>query len=161
MTLYLLRHGDAIEHGYEDAERPLSEIGKEQAAVVGKFMRASGISPDRIVSSPLKRARQMADLIHRGLATGTRSVSEYLVPGTDSLQLIRQLNEFPDTSALLVGHEPQLRTFLSTLVTGTADAHIALRKGTLASLDIRIPVVPGSASLKWLLTNEQMRSMPG
>jgi len=158
VTLYLLRHGDAIEIGYDDAERPLSQVGEQQASVVGKFLRASRISLDRIISSPLVRAKQTADLIHDELGTKVCSTSEYLVPGADQRQLIAHIHQLSEASVLLVGHEPQLRTFLSTLVTGTPHAEFALRKGTLASVDIGSPIVPGTGTLRWLLTNDQMRA---
>lgn len=58
--LLLVRHGQTAENarglllGRQDP--PLSEIGRRQAAALGRM-----ISPARVVSSPLRRARQTAE----------------------------------------------------------------------------------------------------
>lgn len=161
MTLYLLRHGDAIEQGYDDASRPLSSLGEEQAGVVARMLTSSNITVDRILVSPLLRAKQTATIIREILDVKEFLVSEYLVPGTDHRQLFGQLNTLSDRSVLLVGHEPQLRGFISALMSDTGDSGIELRKGTLVCVDVVRPIQPGRGMLKWLLTTEQMRRCQG
>jgi phosphohistidine phosphatase SixA len=161
MILYCLRHGDVLEQGYDDVSWPLSSLGEEQAAAAAKTLKASNINVDRILASPLMRAKQMAAIIQTMLEVKEFSLSEYLVPGTDHRQLFQYLNTLSDRSVLLVGHEPQLRGFISALVNKTRDCGIELRKGTLVCLDVARPIQPGGGMLKWLLTAEQMRHWQG
>ena len=66
MDLYLIRHADALALGErgitEDAARPLSAKGESQAQRVGAVLRRKGIVLDKLVTSPLVRARQTTDL---------------------------------------------------------------------------------------------------
>ena len=103
----------------------------------------------------------MATIIKKMLGVKELTSSEYLVPGTDHRQLFQYLNTLSDRSVLLVGHEPQLRGFISALVSKTRDSGIELRKGTLVCVDAAQPMQPGGGMLKWLLTAEQMKHWQG
>jgi phosphohistidine phosphatase len=65
MKLYFLRHGEADWPNWDrpDDERPLTERGKKEMRKVAKFLRALDIPIEEIISSPLPRARQTADII--------------------------------------------------------------------------------------------------
>ena len=67
MELYLIRHADALALGErgisEDAERPLSEKGEDQARAAAAALRKRGIELDRLYTSPLLRAHQTADIL--------------------------------------------------------------------------------------------------
>jgi probable phosphoglycerate mutase len=60
-----MRHG-AVDYvapdgrRYSSEERPLSAAGREQARAAGRFLRAAGVRPDRIISSDLPRTVQTA-----------------------------------------------------------------------------------------------------
>ena len=56
MELYLLRHGIAEDHATSDADRALTDEGREKVHRVMKRAAASGVSPSLIISSPYKRA---------------------------------------------------------------------------------------------------------
>ena len=155
--MYLLRHGDALESGYDDVLRPLSSHGEGHAAFVAEMLSSSNIVIDRILSSPLLRAKQTASIIQEKLGIKKFEVTEYLVPGTDQRQLIQQLNMLSDHSVLLVGHEPLLHTFI-TVFAGDGEAlRVELRKGTLVCMDIQTPFRRGGGELKWVRTTDQMR----
>ena len=126
MFLYILRHGEAIEQGYEDAERPLSSLGKEQALIASKAIKALGVGLDAVLSSTIERAKQTAKMIEKELGVKTFSMTQYLIPGSDHLELIKQLNELKYNHLLLVGHEPHLSAFISLLVNGKTYSHIEL-----------------------------------
>ena len=63
--IYLMRHGQTqlnVEHRFQGrADIPLNEKGLRQAAEAGRALRAAGIVPDRIYTSPLRRAMQTAE----------------------------------------------------------------------------------------------------
>jgi len=159
MLLYLLRHGDAVEQGFDDVSRPLSPLGEEQAANAANYFISLNLSLDLILSSPLLRAKQTAEIIGKVMNVAECRTTEYLVPQTSERELLRQLNECGRNSVLLVGHEPHLRALVSLLVAGSRHANIAVKKGVLLSLETSTPVQPVSAVLKWMLTNEQMKRM--
>ena len=159
MQLYLLRHGDALDAGYTDAHRPLSPLGEEQSAAVASALRSLSILPQLIISSPLLRARQMAQIVHQELRSSRCISSEYLAPGSDERQLFHYLNELKKPSAVLVGHEPQLREVASLLCTGTKTLRLELRKASIVAIASSLPVGPGSGTLSFLLPYEHMRAL--
>ncbi|HEV8538536.1 MAG TPA: phosphohistidine phosphatase SixA [Bacteroidota bacterium] len=161
MLLYLLRHGDALESGDDDASRPLSPLGEEQAMAAANTLIALHLYVEIILSSPLVRAKQTAECIRTVLRNPPHSVTEYLTPGTHERQLFRQLSECGRQSALLVGHEPHLREFTSLLISGSRHSRVEVRKGTMLCLETSIPVGSGSGGLKWMLTSEQMKRLVG
>ncbi len=69
MDLVLFRHADALNVGEAgiktDEERPLSDKGKVRAKASARGLKALGLKPDLILSSPLVRARQTAEIVAR------------------------------------------------------------------------------------------------
>ncbi len=158
MLLYLLRHGDALDNpSLHDSERPLSKLGLEQSRTAANFFKASRISFDLIVSSPLLRALQMASTIKEQLKVAQLITSEYLVPGSNHRELIELLNEQKAESILLVGHEPHLSTTIALLVFGETTPRVEMKKASCACLEVPRPIEKGRGALKWLLTAEQMK----
>jgi broad specificity phosphatase PhoE len=70
-VLYLVRHGQAS-FGTDDYDR-LSDLGKEQALITGRFLASQGIEPDRIVHGEMLRQRQTAQGIIEGLGLTTEA----------------------------------------------------------------------------------------
>ena len=64
-VLYLVRHGQAS-FGTDDYDR-LSDLGKEQSRITGRFLAAQGIDPDRIVHGEMLRQRQTAEGLLEGM----------------------------------------------------------------------------------------------
>ena len=79
MNLYVLRHGLARErNGREyvnDDERPLTAKGVKRMTRQVKGMNALGLSMDAIITSPLVRAAQTAEIVHKGLRKPGRLVT--------------------------------------------------------------------------------------
>jgi phosphohistidine phosphatase len=140
MNLYVLRHASAGEKRANpvlDRKRPLDKEGKQQCILVGSYLNALRINVDLIVSSPLKRALQTASLVGTELGyESTIQLSEELAPGgtvEGFRRLIDGLGEHENV--LVIGHNPSLSTFLSSLITSSGKANIRLRKGTIARVD--------------------------
>jgi phosphohistidine phosphatase len=159
MKLYLLRHGDAGERSAEgyttDSARSLSSKGIKRTRQLANTLRQMEITFDVILSSPLIRAQQTAEIVARslGLEEQLRLTNQLTPDGalSDALALIGGVA--PKSEAvLLVGHEPNLGRLISRLCTGGANLGLTLKKGGLCRLELA-GVKPGPcATLEWLLS---------
>jgi phosphohistidine phosphatase len=145
-----------------DAARPLTPKGKKQLRHVAAAMTAMELNFDLILSSPLVRARQTAEIIAAELKLQKRLVfADELKPGGDAKKLVQKiagLKKVPG-NMLLVGHEPDFSELISLFVTGHAGAGFALKKGGLAKLEVEKLRASKCAILAWLLTPAQMKLM--
>lgn len=162
MELYILRHGIAVERGTpgykKDSDRPLTPEGEEKMRQIADAMRGMDLKFDVILSSPYTRAEQTANIV-AGELDEEVSYSDYLVPGSNALELIGEINDERPQRVLLVGHEPDLSSLISVLITGGSDAGIELKKGGLCKLTTDKLVFGRCAALNWLLTPKQLRDL--
>jgi phosphohistidine phosphatase len=167
MNLFVLRHASAgikRTNPLLDLKRPLDKDGKRHCLHLALVLNAMKLNFDLIVSSPLKRSLQTAQLI--GTETGYESkilISNALAPTATLAQFQRMLRECGKyENLLIVGHNPNLTTFLGSLIVPpTAVASealrppVRLRKGSLA----RISLQRGPGTLQWLLDPRIVRSL--
>ena len=165
MELYVLRHGEAgkrIPSGSKDSERPLTVAGLEEVEEVASALAELGVSFDFVATSPLKRARQTADAVAKVLKVKKGSVEEWgeLKPEGRRPDLYRKLSQFkPESSVLVVGHEPYLSTMVSEIAFGSGAGGIVLKKAGLAKLTVTSfqPKIKGE--LRWLLTPKHLKKV--
>jgi phosphohistidine phosphatase len=158
MLLYLLRHAEPDSNpAYQDHERPLTEIGRVQAAIVATFLKKTNHPIESILSSPYLRAMQTADKIAGAFPTATLTAFEPLAQSSSTKLFFRRVNESSSAAILVVGHEPQLVRLASILVSGSKDLGIELKKCSLACIETEKPLPSKLAILKWLITFEQMK----
>ncbi|MBC8096454.1 MAG: phosphohistidine phosphatase SixA [Akkermansiaceae bacterium] len=155
MKLYLLRHGEAAEHGdprYKENERPLTPKGIQRTKQLAHALREMDIAFDKILSSPLLRARQTAEIMARGMEKPA-DLTEALTPSGNMQALVEQIGGIRPVpaSVLLVGHEPYLSGFISFLCLGNPELQIKLKKGALCRLEIEQLTCGKCAVLEWLL----------
>lgn len=145
MELYFLRHGEADWPDWKksDDERPLTKYGKREMREVGKFLDRLKVKPALIVTSPLPRASQTADVAADYLKAKLRK-DELLAPGFGMNELRTVLKRHRAKSLMLVGHEPDFTNIISKL-TG---ASLKLSKGGVALLDVDPEAEEGK--LLWL-----------
>ena len=164
--LLLLRHGIAElrRQDWPDRTRALTDKGRQRSRVVLERVLALGLVADRMLASPLIRARQTAEIaLSVGLAPALE-LSETLEPGQDPLPMLAcslgleaavqpGLGEetAPVSRLLLVGHEPELGLLAARLL-GATPGSIQLRKAGLALLALPQGSKPGSAQLRLLLS---------
>jgi phosphohistidine phosphatase len=166
MNLYFLRHGIAVPSddasgAKADSERSLTPKGVKRTRKASRGLRRLGIPFDAILSSPLVRARQTAEIVADTLNLGTllKEISA-LAPESSVDHLILTLERFNDRKhLLLVGHQPLLGQTAVSLLSGknTHPIHIELRKGGICRVEIDTlpPTEPGT--LHWLLGPKQLR----
>jgi len=156
VELCVLRHahaGDSTTWEEADELRPLSEKGRRQAERLGRLLAAAGFVPDAVLTSPLARARQTAEIVADLLGVGVR-----LEPRLGEMVDLPVLEEILDDAGsprrpLIVGHDPDFSELVSELV----GAPIPMRKGTLVRIDVERPLEPGAGELRWLVPPDLVR----
>ena len=157
MELYILRHGDAVDRasgGYaRDEERPLTEQGREEARMAGGALAALGVRLDLLLTSPLVRARETAELAADALRPRRGPLeSAALALSARPEVVLAALHEAGDArAALLVGHMPDLGELAGWLVWGQSDLTLSLRTGGVCRVDLPDQPAPGTGDLRWLL----------
>jgi phosphohistidine phosphatase len=125
--IWLLRHGDAAE-GSPDAERPLTDKGREQSRAVGAALKALGVEIDACLTSPKVRAAETARIACEQLGDLEPQLEPKLAGGPfDAEALAAGLGD----DVLLVGHDPDF----SAAVHSLTGAQVRLKKGGLAGVD--------------------------
>jgi len=141
MILYLMRHANAgtiRENPVLDTKRGLIKEGKEQCMLMARVLGAWKAPIDVIVSSPLKRAMQTAQLVGTELGYDAKvEVSASLGLNGSYTEFQNMLAKYADREGILaVGHNPNLFQFLGRLITGNGGASIRMRKGSIARVDL-------------------------
>lgn len=164
MDLYLMRHGIAVPQGTQgidsDRERPLSPKGVKRMRKVARGLMALKISFDRILTSPLLRARQTADVVAQTLEIHEPPEElEELLPESSPQKLIDRLASLQVTGGLLlVGHQPLLGEIAAFLLTGK-EMEMHLKKGGLCRIEVDDLPPKKNAILHWMLTSRQLRML--
>lgn len=152
MRLYFLRHGLADREawrGENDFERPLTDKGKARMAREADRMAELGVKPDHILTSPLIRARQTAEIVAKRLDMEDRlRIEDHLALGFDARKLAEVLKAHgPAESLFLVGHEPDFSQTIAEIIGGGA---LVCKKGSLARVDLE-SLHPPRGTLVWLI----------
>ena len=125
--IWLLRHGDAAD-GSPDAERPLTDKGREQSRAAGAALKAIGVELDACLTSPKVRAAETARLACEELGDTEPQLEPKLAGGPfDAEALAAGLGD----EVLLVGHDPDF----SAAVHSLTGAQVRMKKGGLAGVD--------------------------
>ena len=135
MNLYLMRHGIAADRadsgaGSGDRERPLTPKGIKRMHKAAKGLVALSLSFDRILTSPLERARQTAKIVAQTLQLENQLAEiDQLCPDQSVKDLISGLVAYSGAKKiLLVGHEPLLSSMVSYLLSGRRGRQFSLRR---------------------------------
>lgn len=157
MIIYLLRHGDAGDpRPQDDDARELSDKGRKRLRNAAGLWRRLRVAPEMVISSPLPRALQTAELLVEGLALEREvTVDDRLRPGASWPDLAAVMADHgPVEQLALVGHDPDLSDALAEL---SGAARIGLRKGAMACLEFDGEPRPGTGRLRWLLDPDLYR----
>ena len=165
MSLYILRHGEAgkrLPTGSKDSERALTVMGKQEVEKVAEALSELGIKFDFVITSPLKRAYQTAEIVAKTLKVKKGKMKGWseLQPEGKRQELYSKLSQFKqESSILVVGHEPYLSTMICEVVFGNGSGKVVLKKGGIARIDITSFQPNTKAELRWLLTPKLLKSM--
>jgi len=156
-----LRHASAGEPNLnpaKDEQRPLDDLGIEQSHSVGRALAVLKVSPDAIISSPLLRAKQTAEIVAGEIGQkGKIAIEDALRPGAAFEQFEQVLARYKGKDAILVvGHNPSMTEFLNQMLTGEPSEAIEFKKAALARVD---KDGSGPAVLKWCMPPKVVRAL--
>jgi phosphohistidine phosphatase len=158
MKLVLVRHAAAVERTSEisDGTRYLTPEGRVFFRKTARTMLKNGIEPGLILTSPLLRAVQTADILVEALSyCGPYVVKEELTPGFDMHALEILINDYRSVDELvIVGHEPDLSNIINSLIPHTGGFNF--KKGTAVKLKIDPTDMRSSSTFKWLATGKKL-----
>ncbi|HUF66296.1 MAG TPA: histidine phosphatase family protein, partial [Gemmatimonadaceae bacterium] len=166
MDLLLVRHADAGDPaafsgtGRPDDERPLSQRGEEQMRMAAVVLRDLLPGCGTVVSSPLRRAVQTAELLGKAYGLAAPIQTRALIPGVPLMEFVEWMTRFDETQCVAaVGHEPHLSELATWLSTGARESRIQLKKGAACLITFTCAVRAGDGTLQWLLQPRQLERL--
>ena len=164
MELYLIRHGIAADRrAYaNDQDRPLTKKGHQKTQQVAQQLHEMGMQFDQILTSPLVRAQQTAEILQAvGLSSQLEEFTP-LAPGGPLGEWVSWWSQWSYSaqrnSLALVGHQPDLGDWAETLVWGGAKQKLVVKKAGI--IGVKLPETETQigkselfllTSAKWLL----------
>jgi len=164
--LLVVRHAIAedrevfAQSGQGDHLRPLTAQGRERMERAARGLAWAVEPPGFLATSPFTRAAQTAAILGTAFG-GTQPVElEALTPSGEYADLVGWIRgRGPEAFVAIVGHEPHLSGFVSTLLGARGGSVIELKKGAACLLEVAPSVSPGSAHLRWALAPRQLRRL--
>jgi phosphohistidine phosphatase len=162
LELFLIRHGVAEERGEEwpdDSRRPLTPDGIARLRKAARGLNAIGVGFDQIVTSPLVRTRQTADVFSEELKSKPPvATSDALAPAGAPPAVIQEITKHVRKARVaLVGHEPNLGELAALLI--GARTPLAFKKGGICRIDFDMLPPKGGGMLRWFLTPKMLRAL--
>jgi phosphohistidine phosphatase len=164
MELLVVRHAIAFERDRgrwpDDAKRPLSPEGmrrsRRAAAGIARITRP----PDVVLTSPLVRAKQTADILTDVAAWPKAILCNELAPDVSPRDVLKVLQSRQEGLVAVVGHEPHLSGFVSECLLGDdRSLAIEIRKNSVVFLSFEKAPGAGKAALKGFATPRMLRAM--
>jgi phosphohistidine phosphatase len=154
MKLCFLRHGEADWPNWTkpDDERPLTERGRKEMKRVAKFLECLKLVPDVILTSPLPRASQTAEIVGKRLGIELQTEST-LAHGFNIERLRRLLAKHDAECVMIVGHEPEFSEIIGKLTGGKTK----ISKAGVTLLEINRSGTSGT--LLWLFPPKFAKAM--
>lgn len=163
MELYVIRHAISEPLGkrneFSDEKRSLTDEGRDRMREITKGLRKLGVQFDLLLTSPLIRAIQTAEIIAAAFDVGAKEIHQTanLAPGASAVALFAEIKSHTGVeSVALVGHQPDLGLLVSGII-GSAAPSIHLKKGGVCCVNVTETVPAPRGDLVWLLTPKQLR----
>lgn len=162
LELYLIRHGVAAERGEDfpdDSKRPLTNAGISRLRKEAKALDGLGVAFDHIITSPLVRTKQTADIFAEALKSKPSvSQSDALAPAGTSTAVVQELAKHMRKGRIaLVGHEPNIGELAARLI--GARMPFEFKKGAICRIDFEVFPPKGMGQLRWFVTPRMLREI--
>jgi phosphohistidine phosphatase len=142
MDLLLIRHAKAEAHGHPqgDGARALIEKGRDQSRRVGEFLKNRGMVPDIVLTSPLARARETAEIVSEVSGADPPVLQDWLACGMEPSGALQELAAYATSCdrVAIVGHEPDFSGLVEYLL-GTSRGFVRVKKASVVLLRINPP----------------------
>jgi phosphohistidine phosphatase len=162
MILYIVRHGLAVDRtdpkAPPEAERPLTAKGVQKTRAAALGLKALGVKPDLVISSPFVRAAQTAEIFVEALGYPPEKirVSDALKPSMNPAEIVKEFERLKAREVMLFGHAPHMDLLIS-LLAGARGTFSALKKAGAACFEHDMP--HGKWRLVWLLSPKILRQL--
>lgn len=162
MDCILMRHGVAVdreEWDEPDEIRPLTEQGKKKVRQAATGLSVLGVLPTHLLSSPLIRAHETANLVRASLCPSLDIVvCKALAPEATVERLTAVLADFPSNALVFcVGHEPLLGECATYWLTGRRLKNCPIKKAGAILIHFERKAAAGKGLLSWGLQPAQLR----
>ena len=162
LEVYLIRHGVAEERGKDwpdDSKRPLTPEGIARLRKEARGLNRLGLGFDQIVTSPLVRTRQTADVFAEELKSKPPIVtSDALAPAGSPALVIQEITRHVRKARIaLVGHEPNMGELAAFLI--GAKVALPFKKGAICRIDFSVFPPKGKGELCWFVTPKMLRKI--
>jgi phosphohistidine phosphatase len=160
MNLFFLRHAEAEQRDLypDDRQRPLTDKGRhEQRLVMGALVPL--LQPlDHLLSSPLLRARQTADIVAEAVQFAGQVEETSVLAGDCTVgAVLNLLQGYPGAARILcVGHEPDMSRLSAVFLDGQGRSSMAFQAGAVIGLTFAAHPAPGQGSLRFFLRPEDL-----
>jgi phosphohistidine phosphatase len=167
MELLVVRHAIAEDReayaatGRDDAQRPLTARGARKMRRAAKGLRELVPTIDVLVTSPLTRANETAEIIRRAYKLDGLETAPVLQPSGPLDDVVAWLSRFESGVAAIVGHEPQLGRLVTCLLTGSDQSAVELKKGGACLIEFEERPGGGKGRLIWSLPPRTLRDLAG
>ena len=166
MQIFVIRHAEAQQLGqknaFSDEKRSLTSEGRDRMRDGVKGLRALGVEPDLVLTSPHARALETAEIVAAALGVSRKEIvqTDNLKPGASVDELFAEIKKHTGVESLaLVGHEPDLGGIVSRILHGHSRVPIEMKKGSVCCLNVTETVPALHGSLLWLLTLKHLRML--
>jgi phosphohistidine phosphatase len=153
LNIYLIRHGSAEGKSIrgKDSDRNLTEEGKDEIKKTASILKRLVPSIDFIISSPLNRAVQTAEIIKKEFDLKNDVIlDERLSPGSKIESLLDTANKLEAEDIVFVGHEPDFSGHASKLISSSG-VKIYFKKGAVVSIYFDLKVRLSAGILEFLI----------
>lgn len=162
LELYLIRHGVAAERGDDypdDSKRPLTNQGIAALKKEAKALVHLGVDFDHIISSPLVRTKQTAEVFAQALPSKPAvTLSDSLAPAGAPAAVFQELAKHMRKERIaVVGHEPNMGELAARLI--GARVPLEFKKGAICRIDFEVFPPKGVGSLRWFMPPRMLRKI--
>lgn len=157
MELYFIRHGIAQDRQpkIQDEQRRLTKQGEQKTQKVAQRIKQLGLQFDVILTSPLVRAYQTAEILIAAGLSSKLEESIYLAPNGNIHSWLNEWlepkNYAQNSQIALVGHEPCLSNWAEIMLWGEVKHSLVLKKAGM--IGIKLPEIGspvGRSQMFWL-----------
>jgi len=162
LELYLIRHGVAAERSDDypdDSKRPLTNQGIAALKKEAKALVHLGVDFDQIISSPLVRTKQTAEVFAQALPSKSAvTLSDSLAPAGAPAAVFQELAKHMRKERIaVVGHEPNMGELAARLI--GARVPLEFKKGAICRIDFEVFPPKGVGSLRWFMPPRMLRKI--